>query len=113
LPRDSPATAHAAVDSRAEIEQSDRKPKRKPSTPQSTTVLQTGTAVTSGPLPEVLSASLPETFPTLSAARRGKRRLPGPSRVCFHVTTASLSAAVVYHPLTLLTGKRQPVALCA
>jgi len=49
----------------------DRKPKRKPA-PQQTTTLQAGAAVAAGPLPDVLAATFPETFPTLSAARRGE-----------------------------------------
>lgn len=51
----------------------DRKPKRKPqaAAAQPTKVLQAAAAASTGPLPEVLAATFPETFATLSAARRG------------------------------------------
>lgn len=64
-----PSTQVGATDKIA-----DRKPKRKPA-PQQTTTRQAGAAAAAGPLPDVLAATFPETFPTLSAARRGELML--------------------------------------
>jgi hypothetical protein len=61
----------AAADSSNPDSRPDRKPKRKPSSPQPSTVLREAAAAVGGALPHVLCATLPETFPTLSAARRG------------------------------------------
>lgn len=56
------------VDSR-DRKASSKKPSRKP---QQTALLQEGPAAEAGPLPVVLAATFPDTFPTLSAARRGE-----------------------------------------
>lgn len=66
-----PASVPAAADSSNLDSRPDRKPKRKPSSPQPSTVLREAAAAVGGALPDVLCATLPDTFPTLSAARRG------------------------------------------
>jgi hypothetical protein len=58
-----------------------------------TTVAQSGPAATEGKLPDVLSATFPETFPTLSAARRGKH----PRSTCMAHQCVVLQAAYTWH----------------
>lgn len=60
-------------DSKTESSSDDRKKRRKP-VQGPTVIAQSAAAASAGPLPEVLSATFPATFPTLSAARRGKNR---------------------------------------
>jgi hypothetical protein len=74
----SPSVQHdspiAAVTNNRSPDKRDKKPKRKPSAPQSSTVMFEGAAAAAGPLPDVLAATFPQMFPTLSAARRGARQ---------------------------------------
>lgn len=85
----------AAPDSRTP-DKRDKKSKRKPSAPQSSTVLFEGAAAAAGPLPDVLAATFPATFPTLSAARRGRLEARNLPCVCsshiIHELTVSQSA---------------------
>lgn len=60
----------ARGDAPAADKRSRRKESRKPA-PGPTTVVATAPAAASGVLPEVLAATWPDAFPTLSAARRG------------------------------------------
>lgn len=66
-----PPTTTAQPD-RPNVSSSDRKPKRKSNRQQPATVLESGVAASAGALPDVLSATWPAKFPTLSAARRGE-----------------------------------------
>jgi hypothetical protein len=64
------ADGRAVSDTQAEqYDSRDRRKPRKAATPS--VVLQSARAATAGDLPEVLAATFPHTFPTLSAARRG------------------------------------------
>lgn len=63
-----------------------------------TAVALSGAAAAAGKLPEVLSATFPETFPTLSAARRGKQGTSGLRCAEVHVGLVGL---LLCHPASL------------
>jgi hypothetical protein len=81
-----------------------------------TTVAQSGPAAAEGKLPEVLSATFPETCPTLSAARRGKQVNPlhGPLLLCPASSRhmASLLSATCLHLLTFSCSYRCTTCCC-
>jgi hypothetical protein len=62
----------------------------------SAAVAQSRAAAAAGKLPDVLAATFPETFPTLSAARRGKAqtRVPHYGASCLCTTAFSCTVAV-------------------
>lgn len=69
--RESPAHDAQRENNSMEVTR-DRRSKRSPSSTEPTTVVRTAAATCAGPLPDVLAATFPDTFPTLSAARRGE-----------------------------------------